>query len=104
MLSLVGSIQPDPFSSEHTPQVKPDQVQSHQPPPHPVESDAADDEELDAVTARLSLDAVTARLSPVAVGKGKRWGKKGNEETLATREKGGDVTKLEHRRKRKKAS
>jgi hypothetical protein len=95
MLSLVGSIQPDPFSSEHTPQVKPDQVQSHQPPPHPVESDAADDEE---------LDAVTARLSPVAVGKGKRWGKKGNEETLATREKGGDVTKLEHRRKRKKAS
>jgi len=99
MLSLVGSIQPDPFSPEHTPQVK--QVQSHQPPPHPVfpdpvKSDAADDEE---------LDAVTARLSPAAVDKGERRGKKeGNEETLATREKGGAVTKSEHRRKRKKAS
>jgi hypothetical protein len=101
MLSLVGSIQPDPFSPEHTPQVKPDRVQSHQPPPHPalpdpVESDAADDEE---------PDAVAARPSPAAVDKGGRWGKKeGNEETLATREKGGAVTKSEHRRKRKKAS
>ena len=101
MLSLVGSIQPDPFSPEHTPQMKPDQAQSHQPPPHPVlpdtiESDAADDEE---------LDAVTARLSPAPTDKGKRRRKKeGNEETLATREKGGSVAKSEHRQKRKKAS
>jgi DNA-directed RNA polymerase I subunit RPA43 len=101
MLSLVGSIQPDPFSPEHTPQVKPDQAQSPEPPPHPVlpdpaESDAADDEE---------LDVVTARLSPAAADKGKRRRKKeGNEEMLATREKGGAVTKSEHRQKRKKAS
>jgi hypothetical protein len=43
MLSLVGSIQFDPFSPEHAPQVKPDRAQSPQPPPRslsePIESD-----------------------------------------------------------------
>ena len=101
MLSLVGSIQPDPFSPEHTPQVKPDQAQSPQSPPHsvlpdPVESDAIDDEE---------LDSVTARLSPAASDEGERRGEmKGNEGSLATKGKGGTVTKSKHRQKRRKAS
>ena len=105
MLSLVGSVQPDPFSPEHTPQAKPDRAQSPQPPPHPIlpepiESEASDDEELDTATARPS-SAV-----------------EGNEETLVTREKkkrekektkrkrkGDDaVTKAERKPKRKKAS
>lgn len=105
MLSLVGSVQPDPFSPEHTPQAKPDRAQSPQPPPHPIlpepiESEASDDDELDRATARPS-SAV-----------------EGNEETLVTREKkkrekektkrkrkGDDaVAKAERKPKRKKAS
>ena len=47
MLSLVGSIQPDPFSSEHVPQPKPDRVQSPRPPPgslsEPIESEGAEE-------------------------------------------------------------
>ncbi|KAF8273007.1 hypothetical protein EI94DRAFT_1677401 [Lactarius quietus] len=54
MLSLVGSIQPDPFSPEHVPQAKPGRVRSPQPDsnthpvPDPNESGENDDEELDA--------------------------------------------------------
>ncbi len=53
MLSLIGSIQPDPFSPEHVPQAKQGRVRSPQPPPqtHPVldanesrGSDASDEE------------------------------------------------------------
>jgi DNA-directed RNA polymerase I subunit RPA43 len=44
MLSLVGSIQPDPFSPEHVPQVKPDRAaQSPQPSPRLL-SEPADSE------------------------------------------------------------
>lgn len=48
MLSLVGSIQPDPFSLEHIPQTKPDRAaQSPQPSPRllsePVESEGLDE-------------------------------------------------------------
>ena len=59
MLSLVGSIQPDPFSPEHVPHTKPDhRAQSPQSPsPYLVqdaaESEASDDRELDA-PAQLS--------------------------------------------------
>ena len=115
MLSLVGSIQPDPFSPEHAPQARPDRAQSPQPPPHPVlpdpiESDATDDEE---------LDTVTARPPPVTEDRDERRGlKEVNEDNLTTREKkkrqkekekrkrkeDEAVTKSEHRPKRKKAS
>ena len=115
MLSLVGSIQPDPFSTEHAPRAKPDRAQSPQPPSHPVlldpiESGATDDEE---------LDTVTARPPPVTEDRDERRGvKEGNVENLTTREKkkrrkekekrkrkeDEAVTKSEHRPKRKKAS
>jgi hypothetical protein len=115
MLSLVGSIQPDPFSPEHTSQTKPDQAQSPQPPPYPVlpdsvGSEATDDEE---------MGAITVRPSPAVTAEGERRGSKdGNEVSLATREKkkrekektkrkrndDGVVAKSDHRQKRKKAS
>ena len=115
MLSLVGSIQPDPFSPEHTSQAKPNRAQSPQPPPHPIlagpiESEATDDEE---------LDTVTAQPSSAAEDRGElRGAKEGNEEMLATREKkkrekektkrkrkeDEAVAKAERKSKRKKAS
>jgi len=56
MLSLVGSIQPDPFSPEHVPQVKPDQVQSPRPPPgslsEPIESEGTEDGKDDSLATR----------------------------------------------------
>ena len=53
MLSLVGSIQPDPFSPEHVPQAKSSRVRSPQPYSHahtvpdPIEPGDSDDEGLD---------------------------------------------------------
>jgi DNA-directed RNA polymerase I subunit RPA43 len=56
MLSLVGSIQPDPFSPEHVPQAKPDRVQSPRPPPgslsEPIESEGAEEGEEVALATR----------------------------------------------------
>ena len=52
MLSLVGSIQPEPFSPEHVPQAKPERVQSppSRPPPgslsEPIESEGAEEGEV----------------------------------------------------------
>jgi DNA-directed RNA polymerase I subunit RPA43 len=46
MLSLVGSIQPDPFSPEHVPQAKPDRAQSPKPPrslSEPIESEGTEE-------------------------------------------------------------
>jgi DNA-directed RNA polymerase I subunit RPA43 len=56
MLSLVGSIQPDPFSLEHAPQVKPDRARSPQPPPRslsePIESEGTEEGKEETPTTR----------------------------------------------------
>lgn len=56
MLSLVGSVQPDPFSPEHVPQAKPDQVQSPRPPPgslsEPIESEGTEDGKDESLATR----------------------------------------------------
>jgi DNA-directed RNA polymerase I subunit RPA43 len=98
MLSLIGSIQPDPFSPEHVPQqqTKSDRAQSPQssPPPYPVldpaESEASNDDEDDK-------DA-PARLGSVNDHGAARKAKKGKEtpEKERKREK-----KEEKKRKRK---
>lgn len=105
MLSLVGSVQPDPFSPEHTPQAKPDRAQSPQPPPHPIlpepiESEASDDEQLDTATARPS-SAVEDNEETLVTGE-----KKKREKEKTKRKRKGDdaVAKAERKPKRKKAS
>jgi len=102
MLSLVGSIQPDPFSPEHTPQAKPDRAQSPQPPPHPIlpepiESEATDDEELDATNARPS----SAAKGTLAT---KEKQKREKEKAKRKRKEDEAVAKAERKPKRKKAS
>jgi DNA-directed RNA polymerase I subunit RPA43 len=93
MLSLVGSIQLDPFSPQHVPQTKPDRAQSPQSPSPPYlardldESGAGDDEDLDA----------PARLSPADDGAPRRA--KGEKETPEKRKKKRE--KEEKKRKRK---
>ncbi|KAI0298546.1 hypothetical protein BC826DRAFT_997946 [Russula brevipes] len=90
MLSLVGSIQPDPFSPEHVPQGKVShQADTPQRQPSPrsilegIGSEATDDEELDAL----------ATVGPRMEEKAKR---KRKENTT--------VTKSEHKAKRKRTS
>lgn len=113
MLSLIGSVQPDPFSPEHVPRTKPERAQSHQPSPRsvpePVESEATDYDERDAHAARPSPD-------PASDGDERRKVKEGKEETLATierkrdkkskrkRKEEKDVAKSEHKPKRKRTS
>jgi len=106
MLSLVGSIQPDPFSPEHTPQAKPDRAQSPQPPPHPllseaIESEATDDEGLDAAPA-LPSSAAEDRDEL----RGAKEGEKKREKEKTKRKRKGDeaVAKAERKPKRTKAS
>ena len=74
MLSLVGSIQPDPFSPEHIPQTKPDRAaQSPRPSPRllsePVESEGMEE---------------------------------GPEKTMATREEGEETLATRGKKKREK--
>ena len=108
MLSLVGSIQPDPFSPEHTPQAKPDREQSPQPTPHPIlsepiESEATGDEELDAATAQPSSAAEDRdELRGAKEGNDKK--KREKEKTKRKRKGGEAVAKAERKPKRKKAS
>jgi DNA-directed RNA polymerase I subunit RPA43 len=91
MLSLVGSIQPDPFSPEHIPQAKPDWAQSPQSPSYllrdPDKSEAGDDEDLDAPAGPSPADDGAARKA--------EGGKETPEKRKGKREKG------EKKRKRK---
>jgi DNA-directed RNA polymerase I subunit RPA43 len=107
MLSLVGSIQPDPFSPEHVPQSKPDRAaQSPQPPPRllsePVESDEMEEglEETMATREEEEVRALTTR------GKKKREKGEKKEEKAKRKRKQQDnaVAKSERKPKRKKSS
>jgi DNA-directed RNA polymerase I subunit RPA43 len=99
MLSLVGSIQPDPFSPEHIPQTKPDRAaQSPQPSPRllsePVESEGME-EGLEEEEENLATR-----------GKKKREKEKGKvEKTKRKRKEDNAVAaKSERKSKRKKTS
>jgi DNA-directed RNA polymerase I subunit RPA43 len=116
MLSLVGSIQPDPFSPEHVPQGKVSHradTPQRQPSPRSIlegnGSEATDDEELDALASggpRLVDDEVEQRRKE----KGKempatRERKRGKEEKAKRKRKENTtVTKSEHKAKRKRTS
>lgn len=108
MLSLVGSIQPDPFSPGHTPQAKPDRAQSPQPPPHPllseaIESEATDDEGLDAAPVPPS-SAAEDRDELRGAKEGNEKKKREKEKTKRKRKGDEAVAKAERKPKGKKAS
>lgn len=92
MLSLVGSIQPDPFSPEHVPQAKPDQAQSPKPPPRslsePIESEGTEEGIEETLATR---------------GEKKRVKEK-EEHAKRKRKKDSTVAKSERKPKRKKTS
>ena len=92
MLSLVGSIQPDPFSSEHVPQTKPDRVQSPQPPPRslsePIESEGTED----------------GKEEPLATKGEKKREKEVEKHAKRKRKQDNAVAKSERKPKRKKTS
>jgi len=126
MLSLVGSVQPDPFSPEHVPQSKQDREQQHQrtrPSQRPISetiaSEVTDDDELDAFAAaqppspaddgggqrRKEKEKKTKKEkekgeTPSSRGKGRE----GEEKVKRNRKEDRDVPKLEHKPKRKKTS
>ncbi|KAI0256030.1 hypothetical protein BJV78DRAFT_1168721 [Lactifluus subvellereus] len=97
MLSLVGSIQLDPFSPEHVPHTKPDhQAQSpHSPSPYlvqdPAESEASDDKELDAPAQLSPMDNSATRKAT------------GGEETVEKTERKHEKERKKHKRKGDKA-
>ncbi len=105
MLSLVGSIQPDPFSPEHVPQhAKPDRAaQSPQPPPRlisePVGSEGTEEgqEETIATREEEEEEALATR------GKKKREKEK-EEKAKRKRKQANAVAKSERKPKRKKTS
>src|SRR5258707_10668802 len=104
MLSLVGSIQPDPFSPEHVPQSKPDRAaQSPQPPPRllsePVESDEMEEGlEETMATREEEVGTLTTR------GKKKRAKGEEKEEKAKGKRKQQDNAMAKSERKRKKTS
>jgi DNA-directed RNA polymerase I subunit RPA43 len=95
MLSLVGSIQPDPFSPEHVPQAKPDRAaQSPQPSPRLL-SEPAESEEMEE-----GLEETLATR-----GKKKREKEKEKvEKAKRKRKEDSAVAKSERKSKRKKTS
>ena len=108
MLSLVGSIQPDPFSPEHVPQAKPDKAaQSPQPSPRllsePVESEGMEEGMEETMAMREEEEETLATR-----GKKKREKEKEKEkvEKVAKRKRKEDnaVAKSERKSKRKKTS
>jgi len=113
MLSLVGSIQLDPFSPEHAPQAKPGRVRSHQPSythpiPDPIQSGESDDEELDVLAWPGESDNDAVRNVEGGQNKAEREVRK-REEKKQKRKKDNAAgskseTKLEPKSKRKKAS
>ncbi|KAH9994021.1 hypothetical protein BJV77DRAFT_996510 [Russula vinacea] len=92
MLSLVGSIQPDPFSPEHVPQAKPDRAQSPKSPPRslsePIESEGTEEE---------------MEETPATRGEKKRVKEK-EEHAKRKRKQDTTVAKSERKPKRKKTS
>ncbi|KAI9458543.1 hypothetical protein F5148DRAFT_1220268 [Russula earlei] len=108
MLSLIGSVQPNPFSPDHISQTKLDREQ-RQPSPRPVaESEASDGEEPDAFTVEPSSagdERGQRRKEKERRGKGETLMPRGKEEKAKRKRKGAnDVPKSEHKPKRRKAS
>jgi len=109
MLSLVGSIQPDPFSPEHVPQAKPGRVGSPQPYSHarpvpdPIESGESDDEGLDAHAWSGQSDNDAVRSAKGERNKNKKARK---QEEKRKRNRDDSVSKADSKpkAKRKKAS
>jgi len=104
MLSLVGSIQPDPFSPEHVPQhAKPDKAaQSPQPPPRlisePVGSEGTEEGQEETIATREEEEETLATR-----GKKKREKEK-EEKAKRKRKQANAVAKSERKPKRKKTS
>ena len=114
MLSLVGSIQPDPFSPEHVPQAKPGRVRSPQPSsrthpvPDPIESGESDVEELDAPAWASQSDNDAVRNTKRGLNKTERKAKKQEEKKRKRNRDNAPASKSEAKSepkaKRKKAS
>lgn len=114
MLSLVGSIQPDPFSPEHIPQAKPGPVRSPQPSPHahavpdPIESGESDVEELDVPAWANQSDNDAVRNTKGGQNKAERKAKKQEEKKRKRNRDNAPASrpeaKSEPKAKRKKAS
>jgi len=122
MLSLVGSVQPDPFSPEHVPQSKQDREQqqrswpSQRPVSEPIASEVTDDEELDAFAAaqppspadddgggqRRKEKEKKKKKGETSSSRGK--GREGEVKMKRNRKEDRDVPKSEHKPKRKKTS
>jgi DNA-directed RNA polymerase I subunit RPA43 len=105
MLSLVGSIQPDPFSPEHVPQTKPDRVaQSPQPSPRllsePVESEGLE-EGLEETMATMEEEEEEEALAT----RGKKKRENGKvEKAKRKRKEDNAMAKSDRKSKRKKTS
>ena len=104
MLSLVGSIQPDPFLPEHVPQAKPDRAaQSPQPSPRLlselVGSEGMEDGLKETMATREEEETLATR------GKKKREKEKEKaEKSKRKRKEDNAVAKSERKAKRKKTS
>ena len=106
MLSLVGSIQPDPFSPEHVPQVKPDRAaQSPQPSPRLL-SELADSEGMEEGLEESMATREEEEEETLATrGKKKREKDKDKvEKAKRKRKEDNAVAKSERKPKRKKTS
>lgn len=112
MLSLVGSIQPDPFSSEHVPQAKPGRVRSPQPyslthpVPDPIEPGESDEEELDALAWSGQSDNDAVRNANAGQKKAERKARKQEEKKRKRNRDDAAASKADSKpkAKRKKAS
>jgi DNA-directed RNA polymerase I subunit RPA43 len=106
MLSLVGSVQPDPFSPEHVPQAKPDrEAQGPQPSPR-LPSEATGSEGMEDELEETMVTREEEEEESLATrGKKKREKEKGKV-GKAKRKRKEDiaVTKSERKPKRKKTS
>jgi DNA-directed RNA polymerase I subunit RPA43 len=114
MLSLVGSIQPDPFSPKHVPQTKPGRVQSPQSysrthtVPDSNESGESDVEELDAPARSGQSDNDAVRNAKGGQNKAEKKARKQEEKKRKRNRDNAPASKpeakSEPKAKRKKAS
>jgi len=104
MLSLVGSIQPDPFSPEHIPQAKPDQAATQNTQPSPrLLSELAESEEMEERLEETMATREEEEETLATRGKKKREKEK-VEKVKRKRKDDNAVAKSERKSKRKKTS
>ncbi|KAI0305646.1 hypothetical protein B0F90DRAFT_1624855 [Multifurca ochricompacta] len=111
MLSIVGSIQPNPFSPDHVPKAKSEPAQDPQSPTRlvtdPIESEASDDDEVDARTRLSPIDDEPTRKEKEGKQRETRKQEKGEKKRKSKEDKTAVVRSeamSEHKPKRKKAS